>query len=356
MKKLDEPSTIKSIDRADMLSLLLSFPNQLSEAKRITGSFSVPRGYKDFQTIVFAGLGGSAIGGDLVKSYLSDEIRIPISISRSYLLPKFVNEKTLLFISSYSGNTEETLSAYKEGKKKRAKIVAISSGGELEDVARKDSLPFIAIPKGLPPRMGLGYLSICPLIILEKMRLIKGNTDEIAETVKMLDILKRKKLSPEIEFSRNKAKQIAKKIYNKFIIIYGPSDRMEVAVTRLRGELAENSKQISSSHLFPEMNHNEIVGWEYPAKILKDLIVILLRDRADHPRVQRRMEITKEIIKDKGVEIIEVWSEGKSLLARIFSLIYIGDFISFYLAILNGVDPTPVERVSYLKKRLARSK
>ncbi len=354
MRNLDEFLTIKGIDKSDMLSRLLNFPNSLSEAKKKLEKFSAPRGYKDFQTIVFAGLGGSAIGGDLVKSYLSDEIEIPISISRSYLLPKFVNEKTLLFVSSYSGNTEETLSAYKEGKKKKAKIMVISSGGKLEELSRKDDFPFIAIPKGLPPRMGLGYLSICPLIILEKMGLIKDNTDEITETVKILDMLKRKKLSPEIEFSQNKAKQIAKEIYNKFIIIYGAADHIEVAVTRFRGELAENSKQLSSSHLFPEMNHNEIVGWEYPAKIFKNLIVILLRDNADHPRVQRRMEITKEIIKDKGTQIIEVWSEGKSLLARIFSLIYIGDFISFYLAILNGVDPTPVERVAYLKKELAK--
>ena len=137
-------------------------------------------------------------------------------------------------------------------------------------------------------------------------------------------------------------------------IIYGANDHVDVVVTRWRGQLAENSKHLASSHVFPEMNHNEIVGWDFPAELMEKFTVLFLRDKGDHKRVAMRMDITKDILSKKGIDIIDVHSKGKGLLSRIMSLIYTGDMISFYLAILNGVDPTPVDRVTYLKKKLAK--
>lgn len=345
--------SIKSQDKSDMLGLLLNFPQQLKEAKDIGEGidFSVEG---DFNKVVFSGLGGSAIGADLIRSYLSGECKIPIIVNRDYTLPAFVDKDTLLIISSYSGNTEETLNAYKDGLKRGARIVTITSNGELKRSTEKDGFPCVLIPQGLPPRCALGYSSIPIIILFSKLGLIADKDEDIDEAVQVLTGLRDKVLSPEIEEDKNVAKNITKALLNKYAVIYGANRHIDAVVTRWRGQLAENAKTISSTHLFPEMNHNEIVGWANPKNLMKDLVSVILRDEGDHPRVKKRMDISRTIIEKEGVKVIEVNSEGKGLLSRVFSLIYIGDFVSFYLAILNNVDPTPVDNVTYLKKELAK--
>lgn len=162
-------------------------------------------------------------------------------------------------------------------------------------------------------------------------------------------------LSPQIKASKNYAKRLALELKDKYVIVYAANRCIDSVVTRWRGQLAENSKALSSSHVLPEMNHNEIVGWVFPKKLLKDFVVVILRDKGEHPRVARRIEITKTIIKKKS-NMFEVRSKGNGLLSRIFYLIYFGDFVSFYLALLNGVDPTPVDTVTYLKRQLGNFK
>lgn len=355
MKKSLTLKAIKQIDKSNMLDLLLDFPVQCRAAVDIAKNASILFGNKDFKKIVFAGLGGSAIGADLVRSYLYFESKIPVMVCREYELPAYVDSQTLVFIASYSGNTEETISAYHQAKERGAKLIAISSGGTLKEYALKDEITFIEIPKGLPPRAALGYLSIIPLCILAKVGLIKDSNFTVNQTIQVLQDLKNKNLNPGIGQKDNIAKYIAAKIFNKFVVIYSSSIHFDVCVTRLRGQFNENSKTLASSHLFPEMNHNEIVGWQNPQKLFKNLVVIMLRDKDMHPRVAKRMDITEDILKKEGVEIFEIWSRGESLLSRIFSLIYIGDFISYYLAILYGIDPTPVDRVTYLKDQLAKT-
>lgn len=345
-------TNIKQIDKSDMLDLLLDFPMQIKAAADIAKNSRILFEKKDFTNIVFAGLGGSAIGADLVRSYLYSESKLTINVHREYDLPAYVDSSALVFISSYSGNTEETLSAYVQAKEKGACVIAISSGGTLKEYANKDGVAFIQIPQGLPPRCALGYLSIIPLCILFQLGLIKDVNWAINQTARVLEELKDKNINPRIGLKDNLSKFIASKIFNKFAIIYSSSMHFDVCATRLRGQLNENSKALASSHTFPEMNHNEIVGWQNPKKLFKDFVVLMLRDKNIHPRVGRRMDITKEILKKEGVAVIEIWSRGEELLSRIFSLIYIGDFISYYLAILYGIDPTPVERVTYLKNRL----
>ena len=162
-------------------------------------------------------------------------------------------------------------------------------------------------------------------------------------------------LSPGVGEEKNIAKKIARSLLNKYAILYGANQHIDVVLTRWRGQLAENSKALSATHVFPEMNHNEIVGWRNPANLMKDLVVIMIRDSGDHTRTAKRMDISKTIIQKTGAEIIEVSSKNdEGLLERIFLLIYMGDFVSLYLAILNGVDPTPVDSVTYLKNELAK--
>jgi glucose/mannose-6-phosphate isomerase len=308
----------------------------------------------DFAKIVFAGLGGSAIGADLARSYLYNEGRLPIAVCREYELPAYVDSSALVFILSYSGNTEETLSAYASAKDKGSTIIAVSSGGALKERAVKDNVTFIEIPGNLPPRCALGYLSIIPLCVLARLGFIGEVGPAINHMIGVLEGLRDKNLNPRIGPKDNIAKFIASRLYNKFPIIYAASVHFDVCATRLRCQLNENSKALASSHVFPEMNHNEIVGWQNPKKMFKDFVVLMLRDKTMHPRVAKRMDITADILENEDVNVIEVWSRGEDLLARIFSLIYIGDFVSYYLAILYGIDPTPVERVTYLKKELAK--
>ncbi len=345
--------TIKELDKSDMLGLLLDFPGQCQSAVKIAESVKILFEKRDFNKIIFAGLGGSAIGADLVKSYLYFESKLPIIVYREYELPECLDSQTLVFIASYSGNTEETLCAYAVVKKRGASLIVISSGGKLKEYAQKDGVTFIEIPRGLPPRCSLGYLGLIPLCILAKMGLIRDVGPFINQMAAVLEELKNRNLSPRVGQKDNIAKYIASKIYNKFTVIYTSSIHFDVCAMRLRGQLAENSKALACSHLFPEMNHNEIMGWQNPKKLFKDFAVIMLRDKNMHPRVAKRMDITKGILKEAGVSIFEIWSRGEGLLSNIFSLIYIGDFISYYLAILYGIDPTPVERVTYLKKKLA---
>lgn len=355
MKKGLNLKIIKQIDKSNMLDLLFDFPLQCKGAGDIAGKAKILFEERNFTKIVFAGLGGSAIGADLARSYLYFESNIPITVCREYELPGYVDNSTLIFISSYSGNTEETLSAYKQAREKEAKLIVISSGGTLQEYAQKDRITFIQIPQGLPPRCALGYLSIIPLYILARLGLIKEISASINHTIKILEGLRNKNLNPSIGFQDNLAKFIASKLFNKFTVIYSSSIHFDVVATRMRGQLNENSKSLASTHVFPEMNHNEIVGWQNPKRLFKDFVVLLLRDKSMHQRVAKRMEITKDILKKEGVEVIEIWSRGEELLSRIFSLIYIGDFISYYLAILYGIDPTPVDRVTYLKNKLAES-
>jgi glucose/mannose-6-phosphate isomerase len=354
MKHSLSQQNIKSLDKSNMLELLLDFPEQCRVALALAQSAKILFEKRDFRKIVFAGMGGSAIGADLVRSYLYFESRIPMVVLREYELPAYVDDATLVIVSSFSGNTEETLSAYRQAKEKGATLLAISSGGTLKEYALQDGLTFIEIPRGTPPRCALGYLSIIPLCLLARLGKAKDPGAAISQTIKVLEDLKNKNLNPRIGQKDNLAKTVALKLYNKLPFIYSSSTYFDVCATRFRGQIAENSKALSSSHVFPEMNHNEIVGWENPKKLFKNFVAVMLRDKGMHPRVGIRMDITSKLIRGEDVELIEIWARGESLLSRIFSLITIGDFVSFYLAILYGIDPTPVDRVTYLKEQLAK--
>jgi glucose/mannose-6-phosphate isomerase len=339
-----------------MMKLIEQFPAQCEEAAKIGAAFAPPPGYASaVKNIVFTGLGGSAIGADILRSYASGEIKLPVSVNRNYTLPDFVGRESLVIASSYSGNTEETISAYKDARKRGSSLIAVTSGGELAKMAAQDKIPSVMIPKGLPPRCALGYSFFPLLAIASKLGFIKDKSESAKEAIRVLADLRDKALGGAVPDEKNLAVKIAKALYGKLPVIYGGCDHIDAVVTRWRGQLAENSKTLASSHVFPEMNHNEIVGWENPKALFKDLAVILLRDKDDHPRTALRMDITKRIIESEKVKVMEVHSAGEGLLARIFSLVYTGDYVSFYLAILNKKDPTPVERVTYLKNELAKA-
>ncbi len=344
--------TIEMYDRSNLRKLLAEFPAQVADAVAITKETRIdPSVSSGIDSVVVTGLGGSAIGGDILRSFLADELTVPFVVNRHYFLPAFVNRRTLVIVSSYSGDTEETVAAHQEAAKRGAKVLCISSNGETARLATKYGHPIIFVPKGYPPRAALGYSFFPMLSALATMKVISPKTKDIRETI---SLLKRKSQKYSALNAQNTALETAKHLYTKLPIIYSSADHFDVVNLRWRGQLAENAKTLSFGNLLPEMNHNELVGWKVLRRIMQDMTVVFLRDKGDHKRVKIRMDITKDIASQYASSVIDLQSEGKSLLARMFSLIYLGDWVSFYLAVLNGVDPTPVRVIDYLKNELSK--
>ncbi len=345
----------QNLDRSRMVDLLRNFPEQVREAVEIGETFDPPRWSPgSVEKIVFAGMGGSAIGGDVIRSLASFDFPIPIWVSRHYCLPPFVDSKTLCIFSSYSGNTEETLSAFQEGMKRKLKAVAITSGGELARLAGRFGIPSVKIPSGFPPRVALGYSVFPVLKVLAALKLWKWDPRAIDETLSLLENLAKKEYGPEVSPVSNPAKRLAQALWERWGVIYAGTELLDSAALRFRNQIEENAKAMSSHHLIPEMNHNEILGWQFPKKLVSKSTAVFLRDREDHARIQLRMRITKDVILKGGGLVHEIHSRGKSRLARLFSVVYEGDWASFYLALLYRIDPTPVAVIESLKKQLAK--
>jgi glucose/mannose-6-phosphate isomerase len=335
-----------------MQAYLWSLPDQFAEI--LQQGVKLPLKYRrEYRNIVVTGLGGSAIGGDILRTYCLARARIPILVNRDYDLPGFVNSDTLVLAVSYSGNTEETLSAYQQARKQGASVIAVTSGGKLADLANNDEAAVVKIPGGLSPRAATGYLFTPLALILEELEVMQGVSRELQETIRVL-LAVREGIHPGVGLPDNQARWIANELKGNLPIIWGSSGHSEIAAMRWKGQINENAKAPAYYNIFPELNHNEIVGLDVPGELLNRLVVVFLRDAADHPRVQRRMQISKSIIQNKVKKVIEIDAQGESFLARFYSLVYIGDYASFYLALEYGINPTPVETIDYLKAELAK--
>jgi len=320
-----------TIDKSNLIEVLDNLPQQCKDA------LSLPKGITvkgEVTSIVICGMGGSAIGGDLLKTYCSNT-KLPVFVNRDYKVPEFVDNYTLVFAVSYSGNTEETLSAFYDAKKKNAQIIAVTSGGELAKEAGK----VIKIPSGLQPRAALGYLFFPMMGVLYNSNLIDVKNTDLNE---MVSLLKQK------EEIKEKAQEIAKKIQGKIPIIYS-SELLKAVAYRWQTQINENAKYPCYHSAFSEMNHNEINAFRAMGR--SKFLAILLKDEKDNSKIKRRMEVCKQIM-EKNVDVEEVKVKGSSLLARMFYTIYLGDYTSYYLALRERVDPTPVEVIEWLKKQL----
>lgn len=335
-------------DAAGMLDRILNLPSQIEHAMAIASESSLKLD-GDFSNISLAGMGGSAIGGDIARSCLLDVISIPFTVNRYYSLPKYVSENSLVIACSYSGNTEETLSAYDDARAKGARMVCVTSGGALAERARRDGYPMIVVPGGYPPRSALGYLTVPLFYILFFARLIADPETDLRKTIEVL-----RKLAEEYHPSvaSNRAKEIAYSLYGKIPLIYTSAGSFEPVAVRWKCQLAENSEALGFCNVFPELNHNEIMGWGPLADVNRMFQAVYLRDPQMHAAVLKRMRVTKTILERHSDEVIEVDSIGSSLLARMFSLIFLGDMVSLYLAILNRVDPTAIANIDFIKKSL----
>ncbi len=353
MNDVDDIKTIEKIDKLNMRKLLYEFPHQIDVIVRLMANFQLPSDYKEAKNIVVCGLGGSSVGGDLLKNLLRDKMRLPLMINRSYTLPIWVDENSLIICVSYSGNTEETLSVYAAGKKCRGKMVVISSGGKLTELSKKDGFPLFMVPEtGIPPRAALGYLFLPQLFIIKKLEFADIQDSELIEASEVLKKL-REEIDTTVPKEKNVAKKLAEEIRQSVPLIYATSDFLEGVGVRWKTQINENSKNPVYTEFFSELDHNEIMGWEGADELTKRFSVILLRDKSESERMRKRIDITSSLIRGKAKKVLEVSSKGEGLLSRILSLIYIGDYVSFYLAMLNGIEPTEVKSISTLKRRMA---
>jgi glucose/mannose-6-phosphate isomerase len=344
---------LKAVDTANMYQNILALPEQIRSGVAIGRDIDLKALLSaKFNNIVLAGMGGSAIGGDLTRSLLRKELAIPFEIHRNYGLPSYADQNTLLICSSYSGSTEETLAAFSEAQRRKCHIFCITTGGELGKLAAKSNVPAAIIPPGLPPRAALGFSFTTTLFALGRLRICRDYSEELLEAA---NLLQEQNQAYRYESDNNPALAIAQSLDNKIPIIYAGADLLDTVALRFKGQICENAKQLAFCNVFPEFNHNELVGWQLPPNLDKHFKVVIFRDQDDNPQTIRRMEIVSEILKGKNVEVAVLEGIGKTAPTRMLSLIHLGDFISFYLALLNKVDPTPIEVINYLKRKLAEN-
>lgn len=338
------------IDPQDMFGAIYRFADQIQEAIGIGEQINLQNDYSACENIIVAGMGGSAIGGDVVKTIVNQELKIPFYVNRNYTLPHWVNEKTLVICSSYSGNTEESLSAYEDALKKGAMICGISTGGQLSEKIKSKGFDLITIPGGLQPRAALAYSFVPMLYLLKKIGLISNSL--INDLSNSIISLENKRDVSSVGDASNPIFKMAKDIYGMIPIIYGITDTTGVVALRWKGQLCENSKMLAYHNEIPEMNHNEIVGWGNNPDLLSELSVIWLRDKNDNERVRARQDITKTLLNDINIMQHEVSAEGENNVERLLDLINYGDWLSYWCAILHNTDPSPVEKINKLKKAL----
>jgi glucose/mannose-6-phosphate isomerase len=324
-----------------MKELIKDFTNQIAHAIVIGNSYSPSEKRRKISNVLISGLGGSGIGGTIAAEIVASEARIPIATNNGYFIPGFVDDETLFLACSYSGNTEETVSAAELAHGKGAKVVVIASGGKLQELAEKHHWDYIGIPGGQPPRASFGLSFPQVLYVFHAYGIIsKAFEKQLEATIKLLD--------DNEDAIQKEAVAVTEKLAGKIPVIYA-ADGFGGVATRFRQQVNENSKMLCWHHVIPEMNHNELVGWRTKND---NLAVVLFRNESDYNRIQARMDINKGTFAEYTETTVEIWSKGESDLQRALYLIHIGDWISQFLGEKKGVDITEVKVIDHLKGEL----
>jgi glucose/mannose-6-phosphate isomerase len=351
MVNLDDIQTFQRLDPQNMRQHLQGLPQQCRDAWNKAKKFELPKDYAEVDKVVITGMGGSAIGGDLVHSLFEAQKKPIIFVNREYDLPAFVDEKTLVIASSYSGNTEETLSAFSQALEKKSKKLAITTGGKLKPMAEKAGLPVFTIDYVGQPRAALGYGFMSLIAFLQMLGLVKDQTGEVETMIQALE-KQLADLKETVPTGSNPAKQLAGKLVGKISVIYGAGILSQVA-HRWKTQMNENGKASAFYEIFSELNHNAVVGYQFPKELASEIYMVMLRCPSLHHRLLLRYKITGDMLAQSGISYEIIDSRGKSELSQMMGLIYLGDWVSYYLAMLNETDPTPVKIIEYLKKRLS---
>lgn len=353
---LDEIEKIRQLDKSNLLGSIELLPKQCQQTWEEIKKLPIPQNYKDANKIVVNGMGGSGLGPHIAKSVFSDELKIPLEVINDYSLPEYVNEKTLVILSSYSGTTEEVLESFNKVLKRQSLCLGITTGGRLEEVLKKNNFPYFKInPVYNPcnqPRMGLGYSILGTIGLLSQCGLIKVNDQEISDIISTLD--KTNSLfGVSIPTHNNFAKQIAKEFFGKITILVA-AEFLAGSIHSWRNQQHEVGKNFGTYFLLPELNHHLLEGLTFPQINKGNLVSFFLKSNLYHPSVQKRVKITKKVFENIRIPPWEYNCFSKTKLVQAFEVIHFGGYVNFYLAMLNNIDPSPIPIVDFFKRELAK--
>lgn len=338
---------IEKHDSENLFTVLVNTWQQAEYAWNVTADVSSLKG-RSFTNCILSGLGGSAISGNFFANFISEELPIPFSVNRNYNLPKYAGKDTLLIISSYSGNTEETVSALKQGLEKGCAIVCLSTGGQVKKIADENNLPFVLLQAGFQPRYAFGNSFFALLKVFQELGLI-SNHESFAAGV----IAQWKEHGKKYAEDSNEALTLAEQLLGYIPVILSVSDVNESLGMRFKAQLNENAKLHAFSTALPEHNHNEVVAWEAWTEDQAKFATFIINDKTFHPQVAKRFSIISGLISQKGCPIISVEGKSATLKERMCELIYLLDWVSYYSAIVRGYDPAEIDNIHFLKKKLS---
>lgn len=338
-ENLKLPDDYKKYDIEDMRGVILEMPSQAEQGYKSVEAVDLSKLKEKYSSVIIAGMGGSSIAGLLLQSYLSDE-KISVHVVQDYSLPAWAGKKTLVIACSYSGNTEETLSLFKEARRNDCGVAAVTTGGKLEEYAGASRLPIATLPHGFQPRAAMIVQFFALLRLLERLKLVESRARDVIKL--------KEEIRSKLQGLEKNAIILSEKLVGRIPIVY-TSKRFEAVGYRWKCQFNENSKVMAFNNVFPELNHNEVEGFENPGASYH---AVILRFDEDHRRVQRRMTLTKDIMLRKGISDTEIGIRGPTLLSKVFSAVVLGDLTSYYLALRLKVNPSQVKLIEDFKKNL----
>lgn len=351
---LDDVVTLEKLDSIRALQDTDDYDLQFSEGWKLSGQVDLSSVTGPIESVLVLGTGGgSAASVNLVKSYLFDELQVPLQLNQGYSIPAYVDEKTLVIVVSHSGNTEEVVSGYEQAIAANAQIAVITAGGTVLEMARRYDHTHLLVPGGMMPRIVLGYIFLPILSILIKLGLVQDKTKEVEETIATFSLL-REQYGAHVPRDQNIAKQIASEMDGLTPVIYGTLPYFDAPAWRWKNQLGENGKVMAFWNAIPSLHHDEAVGWDAPAAMLKGYHFTLIHDVEDSEKTAKRVEISAEILRERAGAVRIVHSQGVSRMARLFSIVYLADYVSLYTALIRGVDPTPVDVINLFKSKMGQ--
>lgn len=350
---LDGPEVLA----ADSLGLIRGMTDSVAafdEARAAAEAVELPWPADVITDVAVCGMGGSAIAADLVVGAYRERLRVPVTVVRDYYLPGWIGERTLVVLSSYSGGTEETLTAASQALERNCPAIAITSGGKLGSFYASEGVPVVPVPPGLQPRAAILRMLVPLVVLLHRLELAPSLVPDLEEARSTVASAV-STLGPQVPETANPAKQLARELQRSVPLVWGAELTAPVAV-RWKGQFNENAKVPAYASVLPELDHNEIVGFSgMPAPLSELALLVLLRDPRQHRQVQRRFDLTRELVEPHVARVLSIEAEGQGALARMLDLVMLGDYASLYLALLRAVDPGPVEMIERLKQRLAQT-
>jgi glucose/mannose-6-phosphate isomerase len=349
---LDDPQALRLADPQGMLGAVLGMSNDCRAAYDSARLAEALPSSEGVTSVTFCGMGGSAVSGDVVRSVFLERLSLPVEVNRSPVLPKHCGSHTLVVCSSYSGNTAETLAAFRSALERGCRVLVVTSGGAIAEEASGHGVAVVSVPPGYQPRAALGHLGFASLGALETMGILPPLASDVDEAVAEVTAVIGA-MGPDVPTEENPAKTLATRIGDRCPVIWGADGIGSVAAARWKTQMNENGKLPAFWSSMSELDHNEVVGWTAPYG--GRFLVVGLRHDGEHPQLPPRFPLSYDIVRAAGGEVEEVQARGTSALARLMSLIMVGDLTSVYLAIGRGVDPTPVPVIERLKAALAGS-